>query len=606
MHIFEEYYTKKSYSLKKLSPNIIQSTMKQSLLFFFLISITLNLAPAQAQDQTEPDDIFIAGQGVTDRDGNQYYTVVVGDQEWMTQNLSTSHYANGDSIPHVTDRSDWAALATGSWTYYNNDDYFVTHYGKLYNWHAVNDSRGLCPSGWRVPSDDDWKNLEQQVGMSESQLRRAGARGSDDQIGGKLKSTDMQHWREPNQSATNESGFAGLPGGNRSEAGGFEGIGYLGIWWSSTEAGSGMAWMRMLSHDNDNITKLYSDKRYGFSVRCFRNIDDDDPDRIAIDPDADPAVAHPRLTTTPVTGVTVTSAVAGGNIIDEGDDPVTHRGVVWATTSEPRLESNDGIELAGSGPGEFQSTIEPLRPETTYYVRTFAATDRGVSYGNPVSFTTPPETDAQTISDVDGNVYRTVQIGNQVWMAENLRTSRYRNGDEIMNVPDNNDWQNLGQQPTGAWVYYNNLPDNMVYGKLYNWYTVNDRRGLCPSGWRVATDNDWQQLERYLGMAASEAGSSGWRGADANVGGKLKDAGTSYWRGPNVGASNESGFSARAGGYRFTSGSFSYLSFFGYWWTASEFDANNAWRRLLFNSRESVNRMNYDKRYGFSVRCVEN
>ena len=580
--------------------------MKQVFLIFLLFSTIPFFVHTQAQDQTEPDEIFTAGQGADDRDGNRYNTVIIGNQEWMTQNLRTSHYANGDSIPQVTERSEWAELSTGSWTYYNNDDYFVTHYGKLYNWHAVNDSRGLCPAGWRVPSDNDWKTLEQQLEMPDSELQRMGTRGSEDQIGGKLKSTDMQLWREPNRGASNESGFSGLPGGNRSETGGFEGIGSMGLWWSSTEAGSGMAWMRLLSHDSGNITKLYSEKRYGFSVRCFRNVDDDFPDHAEIEPDVDPSPGLPSLTTKPVTGVTVTNALAEGNITDQGDDPVTHRGFVWGSTSEPKLEANDGIELSGSGPGEFQSTIAPLVPETRYYVRAFAATDRGVAYGNVVSFTTPPETDAATVTDIDGNVYRTVEIGNQVWMAENLRISRYRNGDEIANIIESDEWQNLAQQQTGAWAYYNNRPENEIYGKLYNWYAVNDSRGLCPDGWRVATDNDWQQLERYLGMAAAQASSTGWRGADANVGGKLKDAGTHYWRGPNVGANNESGFSAMAGGYRFTSGTYSYLSFFGYLWTATEADINTAWRRLLFNNRESINRMNYDKRYGFSVRCVQN
>ncbi len=580
--------------------------MKQFLLFFLLFTITPFPVHVQAQDQDPSDRIFIAGQGVNDRDDNTYNTIVIGNQEWMTQNLRTSQYSNGDSIPHITESSEWPTLTSGAWTHYNNDDYFETHYGKLYNWYAVNDSRGLCPAGWQIPSNGDWNSLEQHLGMPESDLRKMGVRGTEEQIGGKLKSTDTQHWNQPNKGATNESGFSALPGGNRSETGSFDGIGQMGLWWSSTEAGSGMAWIRLLTHSDAHVSMLYSDKRYGFSVRCFRYVDDDYDDLAVIDPDTDPSVAHPALTTGSVTGITVSNAVAEGNITDEGDYPVTHRGFVWSTSDEPKLESNDGIALSGSGPGVFRSTLSPLRPGTNYYVRSFAATDQGVVYGEPVSFNTPPEIDAHTVTDTDGNIYRTVQIGNQTWMAENLKTSHYRNGDEIMNVTDSNEWQNLGQNQTGAWAYYNNRDANEIYGKLYNWYAVNDNRGLCPAGWRVATDNDWQQLERHLGMTASDARATGWRGAEANVGGKLKAVEIEFWRGSNVGASNESGFTALPGGYRFTSGTFSYLNFFGYWWTATESDANNAWRRLLFNSRESVNRMNYDKRYGFSVRCVEN
>ncbi len=569
--------------------------MKQCILFVFLFAIIPFWLQSYAQEPDSGNLNLDAGDVVTDGDGNEYHTIQIGEQVWMTQNLRTAHYTNGDSIPNVMDSREWATLSHGAWAYYNNDDYFESEYGKLYNWHAVSDPRGLCPEGWRVPSHEDWKTLELFLGMPEADLERTGIRGREERIGGRLKSTGAQHWRAPNEGAGNESGFGGLPGGNRTEAGEFYGIGHVGLWWTSTEAGTGMAWMRMLSHDSPYVNLLYADKQFGFSVRCVQG---------AAPPSDEPVLAE--IMTDPVSDISARSAVAGGTISNEGRTYVTQRGFVWDASREPTLENYRGMTLSGVGSGSFMASITGLEPETTYRVRAFAVTEAGIAYGEPVSFTTPPEVVYGTLRDIDGNEYRTIEIGNQVWMAENLRTSRYRNGEDIIYVMSNSEWQDLNQEQTGAWAFYNNHAGNEPFGLLYNWYAVNDFRGLCPTGWRVATDQDWQQLERYLGMNRNEANTTGWRGQNANVGGKLKAEGTEFWRSPNTGATNESGFTALAGGYRFTSGSFSYLTFFGYWWTATEADANTAWRRLLFNNRESINRMNYDKRYGFSVRCVQN
>jgi len=573
--------------------------MKQCILFVILFGITFSGHQGYAQEPGSGNRDLPAGDAVTDRDGNEYRTIQIGEQEWMTENLRTTHYANGDSIPNIMESSEWAPLSSGAWAHYNNDDYFDTHYGKLYNWHAVNDPRGLCPAGWRVPSHEDWKILELSLGMPEADLERTGVRGREEQIGGKLKSTGTQHWREPNEGAGNESGFGGLPGGNRTVVGGFDDIGLVGLWWTSTSAGAGMAWMRMLSHNSPYVDLLYADKQFGFSVRCVRG--DTPPAEVPV---AELALAEIR--TDPVSDITATGAVGGGTIADDGGLPVTERGIVWGISREPTLENNRGMTLSGSGSDSFMASLSGLIPEATYRVRAFAVTEAGIAYGEPVSFTTPPEVAFGTVRDIDGNDYRTIEIGNQVWMAENLRTSRYRNGEDITYVMSNSEWQDLNQEQAGAWAFYNNHAGNEPFGLLYNWYAVSDFRGLCPIGWRVATDQDWQQLERYLGMNPNEANATGWRGQNANVGGKLKAKGTEFWRSPNTGATNESSFTALAGGYRFTSGSFSYLTFFGYWWTSTEADANTAWRRLLFNNRESINRVNYDKRYGFSVRCVQN
>ena len=153
---------------------------------------------------------------------------------------------------------------------------------------------------------------------------------------------------------------------------------------------------------------------------------------------------------------------------------------------------------------------------------------------------------SETVTDIDGNTYKTVKIGNQIWMAENLKVTHYRNGDIIPNVTNNFEWAYLS---TGAWCVHDNDGSYAnTYGYLYNWYAVNDIRNIAPEGWHVPTDEEWKELEMYLGMSQTEADDTGYRGT--NEGGKLKEAGTTHWETPNTGATNETGFSALPGGCR--------------------------------------------------------
>jgi uncharacterized protein (TIGR02145 family) len=205
-----------------------------------------------------------------------------------------------------------------------------------------------------------------------------------------------------------------------------------------------------------------------------------------------------------------------------------------------------------------------------------------------------------TVTDIDGNLYYTVKIGDQWWMLENLRVTHYRNGDPIPNVTDDGTWSGLS---TGAYCEYDNNPANVeTYGRLYNWYAVDDSRNIAPEGWHVATDDEWKQLEMYLGMSQAEADSTGWRGTDE--GGKLKEAGTVYWSPPNTGATNESGFSALPGGYRNIYGHFFGMGDDALFWCSSEFSSSHAWHRYLDYSHSQVLRGYDPKEGGFSVRCV--
>lgn len=193
-------------------------------------------------------------------------TVTIGTQVWMLRNLNVDHYRNGDPIREITVPLEWAnIIELGAWCYYNNDSVNDSIYGKLYNWQAVNDSRGIAPKGWHIPSDEEWTVLVNYL-------------GGDSVAGGKLKKVGTTYWLSPNIGATNESGFSALPCGWRTAYGDFDGIGFYCGWWSSTVFDitspwySKTAWSRFLGYRGANLTRR-NDYRlgYGFSVRCVKD-----------------------------------------------------------------------------------------------------------------------------------------------------------------------------------------------------------------------------------------------------------------------------------------------------------------------------------------------
>jgi uncharacterized protein (TIGR02145 family) len=213
------------------------------------------------------------------------------------------------------------------------------------------------------------------------------------------------------------------------------------------------------------------------------------------------------------------------------------------------------------------------------------------------------ENNSNTITDIDGNVYDTVKIGTQVWMKENLKTTKFNDGTAIPNVTDNTTWLGL---TTGAYCWYNNeIANKTTYGALYNWYTVNTGI-LCPAGWHVPGDNEWKQLEMYLGMNQTTADILDWRGT--NEGGKLKETGLTHWQSPNTGATNESVFTGLPGGIRWSvSGTFgNSLTYNGTWWSSTQYNTAEALYRGLYWDRSTICRASDPKIYGFSVRCLKN
>jgi uncharacterized protein (TIGR02145 family) len=284
-------------------------------------------------------------------------------------------------------------------------------------------------------------------------------------------------------------------------------------------------------------------------------------------------VVPARLTTASISSITLSSAISGGDITEDGGGNITERGICWNTGKAPTI--SDFKTADGSpGTGGFISNITGLSAGKSYYVRAYATNSAGTAYGNQILFTT-------SITDIENNMYHTITIGSMVWTAENLKVTKFKDGTSIPLVADNYIWSAL---TTPAYCWYNNeISNKSNYGALYNWYTIETGK-LCPQGWHVSSHAEIGNLESYL---------------DVNLaGGELKDS--ILWNSPNTGGNNRTGFSAHPGGYRFNDdGSFYNIGYFGYWWTSFE----TIYYFMGYNSSQ-LGLNNADNKAGLSVRCL--
>jgi uncharacterized protein (TIGR02145 family) len=296
----------------------------------------------------------------------------------------------------------------------------------------------------------------------------------------------------------------------------------------------------------------------------------------------------PELTTNEITDIDSTSATSGGNITDNGGFSVTGRGVCWSTSENPSI--NDNHTSDGNGTGSFISEITGLTEGTLYYVRAYATNGAGTAYGDEISFyagfngTFKDERDNQT--------YEWVRIGDQIWMGENLNYDQNSYGND--------------------WCYDNNSSNCDTYGRLYDWYAVmqgenssnsnpSGVQGVCPNGWHVPSDEEWKELEIYLGMNWAEADNSEWRGT--NEGSKLA-GNADLWNSGDLISNSEfgsSGFTALPGGVRGNNG-FDHDGYYGYYWSSYLYDG--PWYRYISFVYTNVYRGTSHKEYGYSVRCV--
>ncbi len=244
----------------------------------------------------------------------------------------------------------------------------------------------------------------------------------------------------------------------------------------------------------------------------------------------------------------------------------------------------------------FSITLTSLKPNTQYHYRINAVNASGTANGANISFKTTdttkvvinfnPDLIYDSIYDAEGNKYRTIQIGTQTWMAENLRSTKFNDGTDIPFIMDVTLWAGL---TTPGYCWFNN--DSVGYGALYNWYTANTGK-LCPEGWHVPSDEEWTILTDYLG-------------GKSVAGGKMRETGTSHWQSPNTGATNESGFTALPVGYRNYSGGFNSFGDYGFWWSATQWSSSGAWYRDVYYGYNSADRSNSNKKSGANIRCLK-
>jgi uncharacterized protein (TIGR02145 family) len=266
----------------------------------------------------------------------------------------------------------------------------------------------------------------------------------------------------------------------------------------------------------------------------------------------------------------------------------------YSITGYPYLATGDTLT-------HVSADIWSLLPGSTYQFRLKAVNSIDTVYSNDVRFTTQeiksivfnPDLSYGSVSDVDGNTYKTIQIGTQTWMAENLKTTKYNDGLAIPNVKDNTEW---GNSTTGAYCDYSNFPAySAIYGRLYNWFAIayNNSENACPAGWHIPSDSEWTVLIDYLG------------GSDL-AGGKLREAGSSHWPEPNSESTNESGFTALPGGGRYEPSTFGDLGSHANWWSSAEENVSNGKHFHISFYGTYIDSASSSKQGGLSVRCIKN
>jgi len=302
-----------------------------------------------------------------------------------------------------------------------------------------------------------------------------------------------------------------------------------------------------------------------------------------------------------------------GTLASMGDGEITGFGICWSDSENPDTEGClKELDPPGST-GEFDVTVSGLSASTKYYFRAFAVTNSLTVYSEEKAFTTRPAAENMVL-DADGNIYKTVKIGEQTWMAENLKSTMYSDKTPIPFVEDHVEWFDFTRESLGFCWYENVETHGYVYGGLYTWAAATrafdgiskieeGEQGVCPDGWHLPSDGEWKQLEMYLGMSQDEVDAIKWRGLDE--GGKLKQEGTGFWETPNSGAIDGVGFNALPGGYRHGSAEFTDVARTTRFWTSTTNGFGYVWYRGLDYDTAAVYRDYTGVYSGHSVRCVK-
>lgn len=304
------------------------------------------------------------------------------------------------------------------------------------------------------------------------------------------------------------------------------------------------------------------------------------------------------ISTAAIKNITASSAESGGIISSDGKLPVLSRGTCWSKNEKPSLL--DSYSIDSIGVGSYSSKIIDINAGCIYYARAYFINSNDTIYGNQIEFTTSnyitfnPDKEYGSVTDIDGNVYKTITIGKQTWMAENLKVTHFRNDDAIPNETDLEKWGYF-QITTSAYCWYNNdLSNKNIYGAMYNWYAASDSRNIAPLGWHVSSVDDWQTLSSHLG------------GSQMNNGYRLRETSTAHWVYENFNplATNETGFTALPGG-KVASSPFGFMDIgvgFAYFWTnRGTLDGSSC---VYLASDIAIDNLQPNCR-GFNVRCVK-
>jgi uncharacterized protein (TIGR02145 family) len=326
----------------------------------------------------------------TDADGNIYKSVTIGKQIWLVENLKTTKYLNGDPIISNLRGSDWTNTSSGAYQISSNI------YGNLYNAYAVEDGRQICPAGWHVPSATEWDELLNYL-------------GGEDNAGGAMKESGTSHWLDPNEGATNESGFTALPAGFVSIYGDTVSVGSNTAWWSASKENK-WYWTVQCSFASKNAVRTQWNIEDGLSVRCVKD-------------SLNPSSSAPFVSTRIMTDITDTTAKSGGNITFDGNATILSRGVCWSTNARPTI--SDSKTADGTGIGQYASRISGLSAGTKYHVRAYATNSAGTRYGEDMTFSTsgvspnvPTTKPATNVSVTMATLNGTVNAQNcETWVA---------------------------------------------------------------------------------------------------------------------------------------------------------------------------------------------
>ena len=522
----------------------------------------------------------------TDPDGRTYKVVKIGDQMWMAENLAY--------LPNVgppTEESD-----TRYYYVYDYSGYYLPEamshenylkYGVLYNWEAA---KSACPSGWHLPTDEEWKVMEIYLGMSASDADQVNYHRKSGNVGIKLKSAtgwgEGAGRAEPN--GDNSSGFNALPSGILGSNGQFDGIGEWSNFWTLSPYDSNWIWSRGLtnfwSFPNVVLRNESLNLRYGYSVRCLRN------DK------------YPTVMTSRIRHITDSVAMGGGNVLYNSETEILERGICWSTSEEPIITDNKTID--GNRMGEYTCNLSSLEPGTTYYTKAYVTTNDGNTfYGDQVPFTTA---DGSFTDDRDGKTYGFITIGTQNWMNENLAFLPAISPPSVASYVEEHFYVHGYESSTVSIAKNTYVYD--TYGVLYNWEAA---KNACSAGWHLPTDDEWKTLERYMGISEEEVDDYSNYRESGEVGMKLKSkVGWGFQEG-NIGIDSE-GFNAIPGGAYFYSDYYGNGEFSGAnhglmagFWSSTPYYSSDAYWRVLDEWFLGIGREVNDKRHGFSVRCVQ-